>query len=69
MTAGPSLHIARESTGVDIDDVTTSLEEHGLDIFDASWRGLSEQLAAALRHPAAALRQPRENHPREKSGN
>ena len=48
--------------GVDYDDVTASLEEHGLDIFDASWRGLSDQLAAALRRP-------RENHPREKSGN
>jgi transaldolase len=49
-----------QELGVGYDDVTASLEEHGLDIFDASWRGLSDQLAAALR-------QPRENHPREKS--
>ena len=46
---------------IDYDDVTSSLETHGLDIFDASWRGLSDQLAAALRRP-------REGHPREESG-
>ena len=50
-----------QDLGVDYDDVTAGLEEHGLDIFDASWRGLSDQLAAALRRP-------RESHPREKSG-
>jgi transaldolase len=50
-----------QDLGVDYDDLTAGLEEHGLDIFDASWRGLSDQLAAALRRP-------RESHPREKSG-
>ena len=50
-----------QDLGVDYNDVTAGLEEHGLDIFDASWRGLSDQLASALRRP-------RESHPREKSG-
>ncbi len=37
--------------GVDYDDVTAALEEHGLKIFDASWRDLSDQLATVLRQP------------------
>jgi transaldolase len=37
--------------GVDYHDVTTRLEEQGLETFDASWRELSDQLAAALRSP------------------
>ncbi len=37
--------------GIDYDDVTARLEEHGLEIFDASWRELSDQLAAKLRKP------------------
>ncbi len=37
------------AVGVDYDDVTAGLEEHGLNTFDASWRELSGQLAAALR--------------------
>ena len=38
-----------QELGVDYDDVTWWLEDNGLDMFDASWRGLSDQLAAALR--------------------
>jgi transaldolase len=41
--------------GIDYDEVTAGLEEHGLDMFDASWRELSDQLAAELCCP-------RENH-------
>jgi transaldolase len=37
--------------GVDYDEVTTRLEEHGLEMFDASWRELSDQLGTALRGP------------------
>ena len=40
-----------QELGVDYDDVTAALEEHGLELFDASWRELSDQLAAALRPP------------------
>jgi transaldolase len=61
-----------QELGVDYDDVTSSLEDHGLDIFDASWRGLSDQLAAALRQPREGQPregQPREGQPREESGN
>jgi len=47
--------------GIDYVDVTASLEDHALDIFDASWRELGDQLAAALRRP-------REGQPREESG-
>ena len=42
--------------GIDYDEVTARLEEHGLETFDASWRELSDQLATALRCPC-------ENHP------
>ena len=49
--------------GVDYDDVTAGLEKHGLELFDASWRELSDQLAAALRRPREG--QPREGQPRE----
>ncbi|HEY6297734.1 MAG TPA: transaldolase [Streptosporangiaceae bacterium] len=38
--------------GVDYDGVTAYLEDHGLAIFDASWRDLGDQLAAQLRRPA-----------------
>jgi transaldolase len=37
--------------GIDYDDVTTRLEDNGLAAFDASWRELSNQLAARLRNP------------------
>jgi transaldolase len=37
--------------GIDYDNVTTRLEEHGVEIFDASWRELSDLLTAALRGP------------------
>jgi transaldolase len=48
--------------GIDYDEVTTRLEEHGLEMFDTSWRELSDQLAAALRCP-------RENdHAQQESG-
>ena len=50
-----------QELGIDYDDVTASLEDHALDIFDASWRELGDQLAAALRRP-------REARPREESG-
>ena len=43
---------ALAEVGVDIDDVTAYLEDHGLAIFDASWRDLGDQLAAKLRPPA-----------------
>jgi transaldolase len=49
------------AAGVDYDDVTAGLEKHGLDMFDTSWRELSDQLAVALHHP-------REGHPRQESG-
>ena len=39
------------AAGVDYDDVTASLEQRGLELFDASWRELSDQLAARLHHP------------------
>jgi transaldolase len=39
------------AVGVDYDDVTAGLEQHGLEMFDASWRELSDQLAARLRNP------------------
>ena len=39
------------AVGVDYDDVTAGLEQHGLELFDASWRELSDQLAAKLRNP------------------
>ncbi len=42
--------------GVDYDDVTTCLEEHGLELFDASWREVSDQLAAKLRNPREETR-------------
>jgi len=35
--------------GVGYDDVTATLEKQGLESFDASWRQLGDQLAAALR--------------------
>ena len=38
------------AVGVDYDDVTAGLEEHGVQMFDASWRELGNQLAARLRH-------------------
>jgi len=38
------------AAGVDYDDVTAGLERRGLELFDASWRELSDQLAAGLRH-------------------
>jgi len=40
-----------QALGIDYDDVTTGLEEHGLELFDGSWRELSAQLSAKLRHP------------------
>ena len=49
------------AVGVDYNDVTQGLEKHGLEVFDASWRELSDQLAATLHHP-------REGHPRQESG-
>jgi transaldolase len=55
-----------QELGIDYDEVTSSLETHALDIFDASWRGLSDQLAAALRRPREG--QPREGQPRKESG-
>jgi transaldolase len=54
-----------QELGVDYDDVTASLEEHGLDIFDASWRGLSDQLASALRRPREG--RPGDRHPGEEN--
>jgi transaldolase len=39
------------AVGVDYDDVTAVLEQRGLDLFDASWRELGDQLGARLRHP------------------
>jgi transaldolase len=51
-----------QELGVDYDDVTSRLEDNGLDMFDASWRGLSDQLAAALRRS-------RDGQPREETGN
>ena len=39
------------AVGVDYDDVTAGLEQRGLELFDASWRELSDQLAAKLRNP------------------
>jgi transaldolase len=37
-----------QALGVDYNDVTASLEDHGLALFDASWRDLGDQLAAKL---------------------
>ena len=34
-----------QELGVDYDDVTEDLEKHGLELFDTSWRELSDQLA------------------------
>jgi len=39
------------AAGIDYDDVTAGLEQRGLELFDASWRELSDQLAAKLRNP------------------
>jgi transaldolase len=39
------------AAGVDYDDVTAALERRGLELFDASWRELGDQLGAKLRHP------------------
>ena len=39
------------AAGVDYDDVTAALEQRGLELFDASWRELGDQLGAQLRHP------------------
>jgi transaldolase len=39
------------AAGIDYDDVTAGLEQRGLELFDASWRELSDQLAARLRNP------------------
>jgi transaldolase len=39
-----------QALGVDYDDVTASLEDNGLAMFDASWRELGDELAAKLRH-------------------
>ena len=39
------------AVGVDYDDVTADLEQRGLEMFDASWRELGDQLAAKLRKP------------------
>jgi transaldolase len=38
------------AVGVDYDDVTAGLEEHGVQVFDASWRELGNQLAVRLGH-------------------
>ena len=38
------------AVGVDYDDVTAALEQRGLELFNASWRELSDQLAAKLRN-------------------
>ena len=40
-----------QELGVDYDDVTEDLEKHGLELFDTSWRELSDQLAATFRPP------------------
>jgi transaldolase len=39
------------AAGIDYDDVTAGLEQRGLELFDASWRELSDQLTARLRNP------------------
>ena len=39
------------AAGVGYDDVTATLEQRGLESFDASWRELGDQLGARLRHP------------------
>ena len=39
------------AAGIDYDDVTAGLEQRGLELFDASWRELSDQLTAKLRNP------------------
>ena len=39
------------AAGVGYDDVTATLEQRGLELFDASWRELGDQLGARLRHP------------------
>jgi transaldolase len=38
-----------QAVGVDYDDVTATLEAKAIDIFDASWQTVGEQVAAALR--------------------
>ena len=53
-------------TQATIAEARASLEDHALDIFDASWRELGDQLAAALRRPREG--RPREGRPREESG-
>jgi len=51
------------AVGVDYHEVTTRLEEQGLEAFDASWRELSDRLADALRSPLRSpLHCPQENH-------
>jgi transaldolase len=42
-----------QALGVDYNDVTASLEQRGLAMFDASWRDLGDQLAAQLRRRPA----------------
>jgi transaldolase len=39
--------------GIDYDDVTQKLEDHGVATFDAAWERLGEQLAATLRTQSA----------------
>ena len=45
---------------VDYDDVTAALEQRGLELFDASWRELGDQLSAQLRHPCHSYSSSRE---------
>jgi transaldolase len=42
-----------QALGIDYDDVTASLEDNGLAMFDASWRDLGDQLATQLRRRPA----------------
>ena len=51
-----------QELGVDYEDVTASLEDNGLAMFDASWRELGDQLAAVLRRPR------RQSRPQKESG-
>ena len=48
---GVELRLGVPVTGIDYDDVTAGLEQRGLELFDASWRELSDQLTARLRNP------------------
>jgi transaldolase len=41
---------ALAAAGIDYDDVTAALEHRGLELFDASWRELGDQLDTQLRH-------------------